>query len=181
MSKYVIKKKVIIVGSYAVGKTSILNSFIHRQFEMDYKSTLGVNILAKEYELNEDITVGFTFWDIGGQKLFRNIYPRFFGLSNAAMIVYDVTRMDSFDEIPSWYSSIQKYIQEKIPIVLVGNKIDLVDQRTVPTRVAEDLANQYGFFYIETSAKTGKNIDAAFKELATILAKIALSNEINSN
>ncbi|MHA1280026.1 MAG: Rab family GTPase [Candidatus Helarchaeota archaeon] len=171
-SKIILKKKVIIIGSYAVGKTSILNSFIHRCFELDYKSTLGVNILAKNYELDEHTIVGFTFWDVGGQKLFRNIYPRFFGMSNAALIVFDVTRMDSFDDIMSWYNLVQNYVQTKIPILLLGNKIDLVDQRVVSSGMAQDLANEQGFTYLETSAKTCKNIDDAFKKLAEILAEV---------
>lgn len=171
MSKYILKKKIIIVGSYAVGKTSILNSFIHRRFEIDYKATLGVNILAKEYQLNDEVTVGFTFWDIGGQKLFQHIYPRFFGQSNAALIVFDVTRMGSFDEIMTWHASILNYVQTKIPILLLGNKIDLVEQRVVPADMAIDLAKEQEFLYLETSAKTGKNVDTAFKKLAESIAE----------
>ena len=133
---------------------------------MDYKSTLGVNILAKEYSLNDEITVNFTFWDIGGQKLFRNIYPRFFSFSNAAMIVFDVTRMDSFEEILAWNMSILNYVPTKIPILVVGNKIDLVDERTVPTKMATQFSKEHNFLYIETSAKTGENVDESFSMLA---------------
>ncbi|MHA1266493.1 MAG: Rab family GTPase [Candidatus Helarchaeota archaeon] len=175
MTQIKLKKKVIIVGAWGVGKTSILNSFIHRQFNLDYKSTLGVNILAKDYPVSDDLIVSFTFWDIGGQKLFRNIYPRFFGLSNAALIVYDVTRMDSFEEIKLWHNSILNYVSEKIPILLVGNKIDLVNERVVPQEIALDLAKENDFDYIETSAKTRENIDTAFKQIATLLAATYLS------
>jgi small GTP-binding protein len=171
LNKRLIKKKVIIVGSHAVGKTSILNSFIYRQFEMDYKSTLGVNILAKSYELDDALTVDFTFWDIGGQKLFRNIYPRFFGMANAALIVFDVTRMESFDEVMTWKTLVDNHVQAKIPILLLGNKIDLVDQRVVSPKISEDLAKEQGLVYLETSAKTRKNIDNTFKRLAEIFVE----------
>jgi Ras-related protein Rab-6A len=175
MSEIIIKKKVIILGANAVGKTSILNNFLYRKFDTDYKATLGVNILAKDYIVEEKITVGFSFWDMGGQKLFRNIYPRFFSLSNAAMIVFDVTRMDSFDDIINWHNSVLTYIPEQIPILLIGNKIDLADQRVVPSSMAQDLAKQYQFHYIETSAKTGENVNLAFKKLAEIFAKVFLA------
>jgi len=172
MNEIIIKKKVIILGANAVGKTSILNSFIYRKFESDYKATLGVNIIAKDYITKDKITVGFSFWDMGGQKLFRNIYPRFFSLANAAMIVYDVTRMDSFDDIINWHNSVLTYIPEQIPILLVGNKIDLVDQRVVSSSMAQDLVKQHHFHYIETSAKTGENVNLAFKKLAEIFAQV---------
>jgi len=174
--KIEIKKKVIIVGTNAVGKTSLLNSFINRKFDFDYKATLGVNILAKQYPLNDETTLTFSFWDLGGQKLFRNIYPRFFAMSNAAMIVFDVTRMDSFDDIMNWHTTIINYLNANIPILLVGNKIDLIKERVVPSSNGLKLANEQKFIYTETSAKTGENVDNLFKKLAETLAKPILDS-----
>lgn len=153
-----------------MGKTSLLNSFIHRRFDIDYKATLGVNISAKSYLLNDETTVTFSMWDFGGQKLFRNIYPQFFARSDAALIVFDVTQMDSFDEVMIWHATITNYLKATIPILLVGNKIDLLDERVVPSSLAIDLAKQQDFLYIETSAKTGENVDEAFKKLAETFA-----------
>lgn len=166
-----LKKKVIIVGANAVGKTSLLNSFIHRRFDVDYKATLGVNISAKAYPLTDEITVTFSFWDLGGQKLFRNIYPRFFAKSDAAMIVFDVTRMDSFDDLMNWHATITNFLKATIPILLVGNKIDLINERVVPNAMAIDLAKEQEFLYVETSAKTGANVNEAFRKMAETLAE----------
>ncbi|MHA1310400.1 MAG: Rab family GTPase [Candidatus Helarchaeota archaeon] len=161
-----IKKKVIIIGSYMVGKTAVLNSFVHHKFIHDYKSTMGVNIMAKEY-LFEDLDTELTFviWDIGGQNLFQNMAKRFYGKAEAALIVYDITRRNTFDAVKEWFSRLMVNVGHKIPMILVGNKVDLTEQRMITKSEGEKLAQELRIEFLETSAKTGENIDLAFKNL----------------
>ncbi|MHA1268318.1 MAG: Rab family GTPase [Candidatus Helarchaeota archaeon] len=161
-----IKKKVIIVGSYMVGKTAILNSFVHHKFVHDYKSTMGVNIMAKEYLFDErDIELTFIIWDVGGQNMFQNMARRFYNKAEAAFIVYDITRRNTFSAIKEWYSKVIVNVGYKIPIILIGNKIDLYDQREVETSEGKKLADELKIEFLETSAKTRENVDLAFRNL----------------
>ena len=161
-----IKKKIIIIGSYMVGKTAILNKFIHHKFIHDYKSTMGVNIMSKEYmyeEFNTELT--FLIWDIGGQNLFQSMWKRFYNKAEAAIIVFDITRRNTFDAIKDWYSSILINLGQKVPIVLIGNKKDLVEKRIVKTPEGKSLSDELRIEFLETSAKTGENIDLIFNNI----------------
>ena len=137
--------------------------YIKDYFNPDLKQTIGSNFLIKDVEL-EDKNVRLLLWDIGGQEQFSKLRTIYFKGSNAALGVYDVTSPQSLLKLPGWVSSIKKTVKKSIPMLLLGNKIDL--DRKVEKSEAEDLSKRLNCEYLETSAKTGENVEVAFIKIA---------------
>ena len=158
------KYKICILGDAAVGKTSLIYRFIEDKFKEDYKSTLGVNLLTKEFELENYGVVGLQMWDLGGQDSFKRLRKMYLEGSRGALVVFDVTKRESFEKLDGWIQSF-KEIRGDAPIFLIGNKIDLKDEIKVEEKEAQDFAKGE-MDLILTSAKTGENVDKAFHELS---------------
>ncbi len=125
------KFKFIIVGDKAVGKSSIVRRFVENRFTLDYRSTLGLNVLSHSLNFygNE---VHLSLWDVGAQEYFKRFRKSDYIGAQAAFIVFDVCNRDTFANVKVWYKELEDYLDKKnIPIVIVGNKIDLTDQRSV--------------------------------------------------
>lgn len=167
MEKYTFK--IVVVGDYGVGKTSLLNRYIDQKFNHDYLPTLGVNMLRKEmvYANNK---VKLMFWDIAGQELYANVREQFYEGTQGAMLVYDVTRPESFANITKWYKEIIDVAKTEIYCVLVGNKIDL--EKVVPTEIGKEIAEESKWLFVETSAKEGTKIEEAFQSLIEYLINV---------
>lgn len=157
------KFKITLFGPPAVGKTSILLKYIKDFFSNSLKKTIGSNFLIKDLTIDGK-DVRLLLWDIGGQERFQHLRQIYFKGSNASLGVFDVTNKQTLIKIPGWVSSIKKSVKKGIPMVLVGNKIDL--DRKVEREEAEKLAAKLDCEYMETSAKTGENIDKVFVKLA---------------
>jgi len=157
------KFKVCLFGPGAVGKTSLLIRYIKDYFNSDLRQTIGSSFLIKDVVVDE-IDVRLLLWDIGGQEKFSRLRTIYFKGSNAAFGVFDVTNPQSLLKLPGWVSSIKKTVKKSIPMVIVGNKIDL--ERQVEKQEAEDLAKRLNCDYLETSAKTGENVELAFEIIA---------------
>jgi len=167
------KFKFIIVGDKAVGKSSIVRRFVENRFSLDYRSTLGLNVLSHSIRFygNE---VCFSLWDLGGQEYFKRFRKTYYIGAQAAFIVFDVCKRDSFANVKVWYKELKDFLHKKnIPIVIVGNKIDLSDQRKVQYKDGMALVDELtrentdsDFSYIETSALTGENIKDSFSLIA---------------
>ncbi len=170
MSEITYKFKVCLFGPAGVGKTSLLLRFIKDYFSEDLKKTIGTHFLIKDIDL-EDVSVRLLLWDIGGQEQFSKLRTVYFKGSDAALGVFDVTANQSLLKIPDWISSIKKTVKKSIPMILIGNKIDL--ERRVPLSDAEDLAKRLKCEYLETSAKSGENVELAFTKIANSCLKIA--------
>ena len=167
--------KITVLGEAAVGKTSLLNRFCEDTFNDDYKPTLGANIIRKDVNLEEANTkIRLIMWDLAGQEKYNVIRSMYFQGCEGALLVYDVTRYNTFDNIKSrWLRDFKKYIRKEGVYVLIGNKIDLSNERVVPTEKGKDLAERINAsHFIETSAKLGENIEEAF----LLLVKQILSN-----
>jgi len=169
--------KIVILGNAAVGKTSLINQFVENAFREDYKPTLGANIIRKDVDIDgEDAhtKIRLIMWDLAGQEKYSVIRSMYFQGCEGALLVYDVTRYNTFDSIKSkWLRDFKKYIRKEGVYILIGNKTDLNDQRVVPTEKGKDLAeNIQASHFIETSAKMGENIEEAF----LLLVKQILSN-----
>ena len=158
--------KLIICGDFKVGKTSLIRRFVENRFEGDYISTLGVQISKKTVDLSENTKMNFIIWDIGGQQHFNLNRPRFYNGANAALLVIDRTRPDTLNSIENWYNEIQKSVQRNIPIIIVGNKSDLTPEIIVGEQQIKEVAKEYNFHYILTSALTGENVNDAFLYIA---------------
>lgn len=161
--------KLILGGDGGVGKTSMVHRFVEGSFDVDYKSTIGTSIMKKECDF-EGISskVRFVIWDLAGQAQFKRVRQSYLSNAEAGLLVYDVTRKETFDNIKNWFEEISK-ATPGISLILVGNKIDL--ERQTSTTEGEELAKLLGISYVETSAKTGENISDAFKMLALQIIK----------
>ena len=164
--------KLILGGDGAVGKTSMVHRYVENDFAKDYKSTIGTSIMKKECSFKElNSTVRFVIWDLAGQAQFKRVRQSYLANAVTGILVYDVTNRTSFENIDkNWYIEIKKS-SPNIVLILVGNKIDLTEDRVVSREEAESLSEKLQLTYIETSAKTGENINDAFKMLALQIIK----------
>jgi len=165
--------KVIVMGPWGVGKTSLCKRYAEGYFQESYKTTIGCDILSKTEETSKLGTVSLQIWDLGGQERFKQLYQMvntFFLGANGGLAVFDLTNKQSFLEIPEWIEVCRKR-SGNIPIILIGNKKDL-GNRQVEESEAISLVKKLNLFgYIKTSAKTGENVDQAFKTILNLIAE----------
>ncbi|MEA2071174.1 MAG: Rab family GTPase [Asgard group archaeon] len=160
--------KTIVVGDGAVGKTAITFQFATNKFKENYKMTIGVEFTIKHVKIR-DRKIKCQIWDTGGQERFRKIRPLYYRGALGGLVVFDVTNIQSFNHLDIWFNEVLANC-EKIPLILVGNKIDLTD-REVSYDQGLEYARQkseqlgYNIPYFETSAKTGESIKKVFYEL----------------
>jgi small GTP-binding protein len=172
MSKF--KFKITVIGDGFVGKTSLISKFTQGNFQEEYIKTIGAQFSEYIVETEDDRWELF-FWDIAGQDEFHFLRPAFYKSSIASIIVFSLEEnslgANSFKHVTDWYKEIKKFCGE-IPVVLFGNKVDLVDENTLIVEKIQKLVNKNNFidFYL-TSAKTGQNVEKAFKALIKELQK----------
>ena len=161
------KLKVLLTGAAAVGKTSLVQRFIKNRFAVNYKLTVGVDILTKDVEFKPGEVATLSIWDIGGQQRFEFIRSTFYKGAAGALLVFDLTREQTFIETKKWLTEIRQFSNENIPFVFIGNKLDLLEDvgEVIDREEARAFAEKEGSIYVETSAKTGINVDDAFTEL----------------
>ena len=165
MSEFVFK--VVAIGDGGVGKTSIAMRYVYDKFDPKYKATIGVAYAVKKL-VSGDNKITLSILDTGGQEMFDYIRPFYYKGASGGLIVYDVTRKTSFDNLDRWFNNLYSQCGE-IPVILVGNKTDLIDERVVSTEEGTDYASQKGVTFYETSAKTGENVFDVMKELAKVI------------
>jgi len=164
--------KVIVIGDPAVGKTSLLTKFAKNKFEERYLPTIGVSILKEPIELEEnDVTVTLMFWDIAGQPQFYMLHRPYYNGADGMILVFDTTRSSTFSNVNNWYNSAVKYGLSGIPRILIGNKVDLKDERKIIRPMAEHLSEKLNAPYFETSALTGENVKVVFQKIAESVYK----------
>jgi len=157
--------KLIILGSAAVGKTTLVNRFLKKENIVDYRPTLGICLSTQQYYVQgfKDDTIKFLICDLAGQSFFKRVRREYYKGANCAFIVYDVTRRDTFDEaINFWFEDAKKELGN-IPFVLIGNKIDKEDEREVTKEEGLAKAKELKSFFIETSALQNINVQDTFK------------------
>ncbi|TKJ21801.1 MAG: hypothetical protein CEE43_08915 [Promethearchaeota archaeon Loki_b32] len=174
--------KVIIIGPPAVGKTSLLNRFIHNDFKLSYKMTVGVDFLTKALEYEPSKFVKLHIWDIGGQEKFKFLHRSFYEGAFGAFIVFDLLRHQTFSSMKTWLSEMRSIVIDDIPKVIIGNKSDLIPEigQIIDRSEVEEYAKKKGCFYVETSAKTGENVENAFLELTNRMIE-KMGKIINNN
>ena len=166
-NKYEYIFKIILIGSSGVGKSSILQRYIQKTFNDSYASTIGVDFFMKSINIGEK-TIKLQLWDTAGTEKFRSITTGYYRGADAAFVVFDLSSKTSFKSVSEW---IENYYKYKNPdseknVVLIGNKVDLVDKREVTQEEAENYVKDNNIFYFETSAKEGKNIEECFNFMA---------------
>lgn len=160
--------KIIVCGDPAVGKTSTILRFTDRAFKKVYVPTIGTNIVEKYIRI-KNARVEFVLWDIAGQGKFQKMRKHFYTGADGELLIFDLTRPDTFNDIANWYQDITSNLNRKLPGFILGNKSDLVDQRAVNSEEISQLANKLGLEYVEISALSGENVDEAFYKLAELL------------
>jgi small GTP-binding protein len=162
--------KVIVIGDPAVGKTSLLTKFAKNQFEEKYLPTVGVNIVKEPIELKAfNATINLMFWDVAGQPQFYMLHRPYFNGADGMILVFDITRSSTFSNINNWYNSAVKFGLSGIPRILIGNKIDLKDERKIILPMAEHLSEKLNAPYFETSALTGETVKEVFEKIAELV------------
>ena len=169
--------KVCLLGNGYVGKTSIKRRYLGMRFKETYMATIGADFTLKEQDY-KDVIIKYLIWDLAGQIKYQNIRGSYFMGAKGLLLVYDVTNFLSFEELGSWMTEFHKTVKEKTPIILVGNKIDLREAGIVPAitteqgeKKAKELRETFDTYvhFVETSAKTGVNVDLAFDNLSEVL------------
>jgi small GTP-binding protein len=156
--------KLVLLGEANVGKTSLVYRFIENKFRENYKSTLGVNLLKKDMEIDEYGGVSVQIWDLGGQESFKSLRQLYLEGANGALLVYDMTSKKSFEKLNEWVQSFRE-ARDDAPIILIGNKSDLKKQIKITESESGEYANANNMVLIITSAKTGQNVEQAFVKL----------------
>jgi len=164
--KYV--RKVCLVGDPAVGKTSLVRRFVLDQYDDSYISTLGAKVMKKDVDLSFDdidYLMSLMLWDVMGQKHFRIIESVAFQHVSCALIVCDLTRKETFDNLSYWIEALTN-ISGRIPLIILANKSDLKNDIEVNEDMIIEFSEKFDSTYFMTSAKDGTNVETAFKKLA---------------
>ena len=161
--EYSYSVKFIIVGDSSVGKSNILLRFSRNIFDSGHQATLGIEFANKHLIYNNtDYLV--QIWDTAGQENFRSVTRAYYKASAVAMVVYDITKEESFEHIKTWLSDCKELAPNTVLLVLVGNKTDLEEQRVISKERGENLAKENNMLFFETSAKLGDGIEQAFQK-----------------
>ncbi|XP_057533149.1 ras-related protein RABA5a isoform X2 [Amaranthus tricolor] len=177
--------KIVLVGDSAVGKSNLLARFARDEFYPNSKSTIGVEFQTQKMEINGK-EIKAQIWDTAGQERFRAVTSAYYRGAVGALLVYDISRRQTFDSISRWLNELHTHSDMNVVTILVGNKSDLKDAREVSTSEGKDLAEAQGLFFIETSALDSSNVAAAFqtvvREIYNILSrKVMQSHELKKS
>ena len=159
--------QILLIGDSSVGKTSLIQRYANGIFKEEYLATVGLDFYTKQEAIN-NINVLVRLWDTAGQERFKSLTPNYFKNAEGVIITYDITSSQSFENLKFWINSIKTNLGEKniiIPIIIVGNKLDMKDMRDITREEAEKFAKENKYKYFETSAKTGEGVDDAFRDL----------------
>lgn len=179
MSDYDYLFKIMLIGDSGVGKSSLLSKYACDKFDRSYISTIGVDFKIKTVK-HKDKIVKLQIWDTAGQERFRTITASYYRGANGIVVAFDLTDTESFENINRWLNEIDiNSSGNKISLIIVGTKADLVSKRTVSQEVIKKFVSENKCIYVETSSLTGQNVEKAFSEMVVNLinAKEGLPSE----
>jgi len=162
--------KLVLLGDMGTGKSSLVLRFVKGQFFEYQESTIGAAFLTQTVSVN-DTTVKFEIWDTAGQERYHSLAPMYYRGAAAAIVVYDLTSVESFNRAKSWVRELQRQGNPSLVMALAGNKADKQEERKVSTEEAQAYSDENGLFFMETSAKTAVNVNELFYEIARKLPK----------
>lgn len=168
-----LSKKICLLGNPAVGKTSLIRAFVYETFEDEYISTIGSKVSKKEVEFFDEDSkkyyqVSLIIWDIAGQQTFKHVKQAYYRGAKGALVVADVTRVTTLQSLEDWIKSLTEVVGD-VPLLLLLNKTDLIDQIKFSLADVQDIASRYKAKSLLCSAKTGKNVERAFLDLAKMM------------
>jgi small GTP-binding protein len=156
--------KIILIGDSGVGKSNLLDRFSRNEFNLNNKSTIGVEFSTKSMKYNNK-TLKAQIWDTAGQERYRAVTCAYYRGAVGALLVYDITKYCSFKNLDRWLSELKDHADPSMIITLVGNKSDLTSLREVSTEEAIRYAKKHNLLFIEASAKSGDNVEKAFQDI----------------
>ena len=171
--------QILLIGDSTVGKTSLIQRYANGIFKEEYLATVGIDYYTKQEMIN-NINVLVKLWDTAGQERFKALTPNYLRNAEGVILAYDVTNSESFDNLKFWINSIKSNLGEKnifIPIIIIGNKIDMKDMRDISKDDANKFAQENNYKYFETSAKTGEGVDEAIRNLVNQILANSEKNE----
>ena len=167
--------KIVMLGDGAVGKTALTTRFTQEYFDADYKRTIGSDFAIKKLDIPEiDVHVTLQVWDLAGQPRFEIVRQGFYRGSRGGLLVYDVTRRRTFMNLKHWKDEAFKSLKRDFPVIVVANKVDLIDSRVVSREEGEAWAEEHEHLYVESSALTGENVEKSFETLCKIIIEDAM-------
>ena len=167
-NSYDLLYKIVIIGDTNVGKSNILSRYLTNEFTSNTKSTVGVELGIKFLKIKNTSTK-IQIWDTAGQERYQAITSSYFRGSDGCFIVYDITNETSFNNIEKWFDKIHEENDKEIPVIIVGNKCDLENERKIPTEKAKEKAQNLKCAFYETSALKAINIEQIFEELVNTI------------
>jgi small GTP-binding protein len=166
--------KILLLGNAAVGKTSLVQRFVHDRFDSSYLMTIGMEPSEKHVKLKDGTHVALSIWDLAGQERFRFIRHTFYKGAKAALLVFDLTREATLSDLKKWDKEFTENCGSSVVKILVGNKQDLKNQIAVSDKECQETHKKLkSLHYIRTSALTGEQVDDAFTKIAESLVKVA--------
>lgn len=172
--------RLIIIGDSGVGKTNIITRYAKNEFRLNLKATIGVEFCTKIMDIDGNI-IKIQLWDTAGQERYRSLTSTYYKSSHGILVAYDITNYDSFLHVTNWIQEIYNNVGDDIPILLIGNKLDLEDKRIVSSDESINLAKKYNLEFIETSAMIGTNIQSGIDTLIKNIYNLHNKKNINNN
>eukprot|EP00124_Ichthyophonus_hoferi_P001566 Ihof_evm5s85 gene=Ihof_evmTU5s85 len=163
--------KVVLIGDSGVGKSNLLSRFTRNEFNLESKSTIGVEFATRSLKVDTK-TIKAQIWDTAGQERYRAITSAYYRGAVGALLVYDIAKHLTYDNVERWLKELRDHADSNIVIMLVGNKSDLRHLRAVPTEEAKAFAELHGLSFIETSALDATNVELSFQNILTEIHRI---------
>ncbi|GAM42995.1 hypothetical protein TCE0_044r17451 [Talaromyces pinophilus] len=169
---------VVLIGDSGVGKSNLLSRFTRNEFNLDSKSTIGVEFATRSIQVDSK-TIKAQIWDTAGQERYRAITSAYYRGAVGALLVYDISKHQTYDNVTRWLKELRDHADSNIVIMLVGNKSDLRHLRAVPTEDAKQFASENNLSFIETSALDASNVELAFQNILTEIYRIVSSKALD--
>ncbi|KAK0756757.1 hypothetical protein N5P37_010913, partial [Trichoderma harzianum] len=170
---------VVLIGDSGVGKSNLLSRFTRNEFNLDSKSTIGVEFATRSIQVDSK-TIKAQIWDTAGQERYRAITSAYYRGAVGALLVYDISKHQTYENVTRWLKELRDHADANIVIMLVGNKSDLRHLRAVPTDEAKGFASENHLSFIETSALDASNVELAFQNILTEIYRIVSSKALDS-
>ncbi len=180
LNSYDFLYKIVLIGDSGVGKSNLLSRFTRNEFNVDTRSTIGVEFATRTINVTDFAIAKAQIWDTAGQERYRAITNAYYRGAVGALIVYNITKMATFVNITKWLLELKTNCNENLVIMMVGNMSDQSHIREVDMNHAKNFSKKNGLFFIETSALTGENVDLVFQTLVLEIYK-KISNKIITN